>query len=366
MNTIGVICEYNPFHNGHLYHLKRIKEMYPDSLIVLVMTNYFTERGELSILSKKEKTEIALNHGIDLVVELPFKYACSSADTFAEGSIKILKELQVEYLVFGSESNDVNNLIKLANIQLKDKNYSTLVKSYLKEGINYPTAMSKALKDIADNTVDSPNDLLGLSYVKEIIRQKAKITPITIERSNDYHKSSTNIRNNLTNTSIKEYVPNDVYIILKDKTKIDYFDYLKYIIISSKDLSKYLDVDEGIENRLIKYIGNAKNLEEYIELIKTKRYTYNRLNRMFIHILTKFTKEDNNTKLEYIRVLGFNKAGRNYLNKIKKDIKVPVITNIKEKDLSLLSTDIKVEKIYNIITNSDINSYKDPVIFIDK
>ena len=366
MNTIGIICEYNPFHNGHLYHIEKIKELFPDSLIVLVMTNYFTERGSISILNKKEKTTIALNHNIDLVVELPFKYGVSSADIFALGSIKILKELKVDYLVFGSESNDIEKLKELANIQLNNKEYPTLVKKYLDKGINYPTALSNALKELTNTTINEPNDLLGLSYVKEIIKQKANITPISIERSNDYHKSSTEIRNNINNDSIKKYVPDDVYEVLKEKKEVNYFNYLKYKIISDKDLSKYLDVDEGIGNRLIKYINESNNLDDYIKLIKTRRYTYNKINRMFIHILTSYIKEEHNTKLEYIRVLGFNKNGRNYLNKIKKDIKVPIITNVKKKDELLLSTDIKVEKIYNLITNNDLNSYKDPVIFIDK
>ena len=366
MNTIGIICEYNPFHNGHLYHLEKIKELFPDSLIILVMSNNFTERGNVSILNKLEKTTIALNHNIDLVVELPFKFACSSADTFALGSIKILKELKVDYLVFGSESNNIDKLKELANIQINNKEYSYLVKKYLDEGINYPTALSKALKELSNITINEPNDLLGLPYVKEIIKQKANITPITIKRSNDYHKSSTDIRNNLNSDSIKEYVPDDVYKILKDKKEIDYFNYLKYKIISDKDLSKYLDVDEGIENRLIKNINGINNLEDYIKLIKTKRYTYNKINRMFIHILTSYTKKDNNTNLDYIRILGFNKLGRSYLNTIKKEINVPIITNIKKKDELLLSTDIKVEKIYNLITNNNLNSYKDPIIYKEK
>ncbi|MBR4262871.1 MAG: nucleotidyltransferase [Bacilli bacterium] len=366
MKTIGIICEYNPFHNGHIYHINKIKELFPDSLIVLVVTNNFTERGSISVLNKKEKTEIALNHNIDLVVELPFKFACSSADTFAEGSIKILKELKVDYLVFGSESNNIDKLINLANIQLKSKEYSSLVKSYLKEGINYPTALSKALKEITNTTVEEPNDLLGLSYVKEIIKQKTNINAITIKRSNDYHKSSTDIRNSLNKNSIKEFVPDDVYKVLKNKKDIDYFKYIKYKILTDKDLSIYLDVDEGIENRLLKYINECNNLDDFIKHIKTKRYTYNKINRMLIHILTSYTKIDNNTNLDYIRILGFNKLGKEYLNKIKKDINVPVITNIKKKDEVLLNTDIKVEKIYSLITNNDLNSYKDPVIYLDK
>ena len=163
--NIGIICEYNPFHYGHLYHVNKIKEMYPDSNIILVMSGWITERGDLSLIDKFKKSEIALSYGVNLVVELPFKYI-QSADYFAKGAISILNKLNCDVIVFGSESNNVDNLINLANIQLNNKKYDKLVKDYLKEGINYPTAMSKALKTISGNTVDTPNDILGLSYVK--------------------------------------------------------------------------------------------------------------------------------------------------------------------------------------------------------
>ena len=148
MKKIGIICEYNPFHNGHLYHLEKIKEMYPDSLIVLVMSSSFTQRGEISILNKWEKTEIALNYKVDLVIELPFVFASQSADIFSYGAIKILKELNVDTIIFGSESNDPKKLTSIAKIQLENKEYDKLVKDYLDKGENYPTAMSHALNDI--------------------------------------------------------------------------------------------------------------------------------------------------------------------------------------------------------------------------
>ena len=169
MKKIGIICEYNPFHNGHIYHLKKIKEMYNDSLIILVMSSSFTERGELSILNKWEKTEIALNYGVDLVIELPFEFASQSADIFARGAVTLLKELQVDTIVFGSESNNIDSLKELAKIQLKNKKYDKLVKKYMDDGINYPTAMNKALNDLGGKSINHPNDLLGLSYIKEII-----------------------------------------------------------------------------------------------------------------------------------------------------------------------------------------------------
>ena len=207
MKAVGIICEYNPFHNGHLYHINKIKELYPGYKIILVMSGNFTQRGIISVLNKWDKTEIALNYGVDLVIELPFVFATQSADIFAKGSIQILKELQVEYLVFGSESDSINHLIELAHIQLENPNYQEKVVTYLKDGINYPTALSKALYNISGKTTTTPNDLLGLSYIKEIIKQKTNITPITIQRTNDFH--STDINENIASaTAIRERINN--------------------------------------------------------------------------------------------------------------------------------------------------------------
>lgn len=334
--TIGIICEYNPFHNGHIYHLDKIKKMYPNSTIVSVLSSNFTQRGELSIINKWDKTKISLNYGIDLVIELPFKYASQSADIFAKGAINILKHLKVDKLVFGSESNDIETLTSLANIQLNNQKYDKLVKQYLDKGYNYPTAMNKSLNKLSNKNVDSPNDLLGLSYIKEIIKQKANITPISIKRTNDYHSqklqqigSATSLRLAIQNNqSIDDYLPKDIPKYINRQLFLDnYFDLIKYKIISSKNLTIYQGVDEGLENRLKKYILTSYTLEEYIKKIKTKRYTYNRIKRLLTHILVNYTKQDNNKEYNYIRVLGFNNKGKKHLNKIKKELTIPLITN---------------------------------------
>ena len=368
--TIGIICEYNPFHNGHLYHLEKIKEKYPSSTIVLVLSGNFTQRGEISIINKWDKTKLALNYGVDLVVELPFIYATQGADIFAKGSINILKELKVDILIFGSESNDIDTLYNLANAQINNKEYEKLVKTYLDKGENYPTAMSKALKSITSITIDKPNDLLGLSYIKEIIKQKAPIKVETIKRTNDFHNkeltnsitSATSIREGLKNyNDISKFVPKETNKYINNNYNMyinNYFKYLKYKIISeTKDISKYQTVDEGIENRILKYINKSNTLDELIEFRKTKRYTYNKLSRMFTHILTSLTKEEaKNIKLEYIRLLGFNNKGKSHLNKIKKDISIPLITKQEKKYNELLKLDNKIDNIYNLITESNSNN----------
>ena len=366
--NIGIICEYNPFHYGHLYHLNKIKEMYPVSNIILVMSGWITERGDLSLIDKFKKADIALYYGVDLVVELPFKYI-QSADFFAKGSIDILNKLGCDTIIFGSESNEIEKLKYLASIQINNKDYDNLVKKFMDEGINYPTALSKALKTITGKTIDTPNDLLGLSYVREIIKNNYNINPITIKRNNNYNSkeiegkitSATSIRELLKKKKrVKKYVPKYSYKYLDSVIFIeDYFDYLKYKIISSDDLTVYQGIDNDISNRIYKYIDISNSLDELLMNIKTKRYTYNRLKRCLTYILFSITKEEfNDLNLEYIRVLGFNKKGSNILNKIKKDIDIPILTNY---DNKYLNKDLHINKIISL--NKKI---KDKKAFIEK
>ena len=362
MKVIGIIAEYNPFHLGHLYQINKIKEMYPNSIIIAIISTNFTERGEISILSKWDKTKICLEYGIDLVVELPTLYATQAADIFAYAAINILNGLHIDTLVFGTESDNINDLIKLANIQLNDKKYDELVKKYLDTGINYPTAQSKALKDITNINIDKPNDLLALSYIKEIIKNNYNITPISIKRTNDYHSKI--VESNIVNASlirkmivenkdISKYVPNlTLKYINKDISIDNAYKYLLYMIINNKEhLNEYLSVDEGIENRLTKQISNSNTWEELVMNIKTKRYTYNKINRMLIHLLLGI-KKTNNIKDIYIRILGFNTKGRNYLNKIKKNITVPIFTSYKPNKVNSLDIEYKSTYIYSLITNN--------------
>ena len=363
MKKIGIICEYNPFHNGHIYHINKIKEMFPDSTIVAIMSGNFTQRGHISLLNKTEKTNIILKYGIDLVVELPFVFATQSADIFAKAAISILEELKVDYLIFGSESNNVDELISLAKLQTNNIDYNKMVKKYLDEGINYPTAMSKALNDLGGNNINTPNDLLGLSYIKAIIEQNANIIPLTIQRTNDFHSnildskiaSATAIREALNkNIDTKNFVPEEVEKLLNTKRKHDYFHLLKYkILTEGKNINKYLTVDEGIENRILKYINQVDSTEELIEKIKTKRYTYNKISRMLLHILCSLTKEEiaQNKNIKFIRILGFNKSGQKLLNTTKKDTTVPLIVNPKYHK-KLLEFDNKIDNIYKLITET--------------
>lgn len=363
MASIGIIAEYNPFHNGHLYHLKKIKEMFPNDTIILVLSGNFTQRGEPSIIDKWKKTEIAIKAGIDLVVELPFIFATQSADIFAYGAITILENLKVDKLVFGSEIDDIDLLTTIAKAQVDNPLFDQLVKTYMKMGENYPTAISKTVYDLTEKKVDTPNDLLGVSYIKTIIKNNYKIKPIAIKRTTDYHKeelkeitSATTIRNYLENKKeVAIAIPDFEMPYLKEENlhfKKDYFSLLKYKIITSKDLSIYQTVNEGIDNLLKKEIITCKTYDELIEKVKSKRYTYNKLNRMLLHILVGLTKEEakNLKEIKYIRILGFNNLGQTYLNKIKKDIEIPVLSKF-ERENPMLNLELRSTIIYSLPKN---------------
>lgn len=360
MHKIGIICEYNPFHNGHLYQIKKIKETYKDSLIIVCLSSCFMQRGEASILNKWDKTRLAIESGVDLVLELPFAFATQYQDIFAKGALTILNHLKIDTLVFGSECNDIELLKNLASIQLKDDGYNHLVKRYLDLGLNYPTSLSKSLFDITGVKLDKPNDLLALAYIKEIIKNNYDIEPFSIRRTSDYHNSNldsdivsaSTIRKLLKDgVNVNNYLPYNIYDYLSEIDEDKYFALLKYQIINNVDcLDKFQTVDEGIENRIIKYINMVNSKEELILKVKSKRYTYNKINRMFTHILTNFTKEDaKDLEIEYLRVLGFNTRGKNYLNKIKKDIGIPIINKYIPNMYKCLDIEFRVSLIYSLI-----------------
>ena len=360
MHKIGIICEYNPFHNGHLYQIKKIKETYKDSLIIVCLSSCFMQRGEASILNKWDKTRLAIESGVDLVLELPFAFATQYQDIFAKGALTILNHLKIDTLVFGSECDDVELLKNLASVQLKDDGYNYLVKRYLDLGLNYPTSLSKSLFDITGVKLDKPNDLLALAYVKEIIKNNYDIEPFSIRRTSDYHNSNldsdivsaSTIRKLLKDgVNVNNYLPYNIYDYLSEIDEDKYFALLKYQIINNIDcLDKFQTVDEGIENRIIKYINMVNSKEELILKVKSKRYTYNKINRMFTHILTNFTKEDaKDLEIEYLRVLGFNTRGKNYLNKIKKDIDIPIINKYIPNMYKCLDIEFRVSLIYSLI-----------------
>ena len=378
MEIIGIVAEYNPFHNGHLYQIQKIKEKYPDSILVAVVSSTFTQRGTVSILNKWTKSKIALDNHIDIVIELPFVYATQSSDIFAKGAVALLNKLKVTRIIFGTERDNLNELSLSADIQLNNKEYHKLVKLYLSKGLNYPTATNKALEDLTGQVVTTPNDLLALSYIKEIKSNNYQIKYENIKRTSSYH--GTEINNNITSASNirKLYQENkDIDNLIpyskEQLYKVDmnkFLPLLKYQIFLNQDnLNKYQTVDEGIEGRIIKYITKSSTYEELINNIKTKRYTYNKISRMLLHILTSFTKEEaQNINIDYIRLLGFSPNGKHYLNKIKKELDIPLITGYKKNISKVLDIELRTTKIYTLIIGNELllEEYRNKPIIVQK
>ncbi len=361
MEAVGIVCEYNPLHKGHIHHIEETKKMFPGRTLILVLNGYFLERGEISILSKENKTKLALIYGVDLVVELPFIFGTQSADIFAEASIKILNYLGCKYIVFGSESNDIKTLEEVAKKQ-STLEYNDKVKALLDTGVNYPTALAKALE--IDKDIFNPNDLLGISYIKAIHKTNSDITPISIKRTSNYHDlddnaeiiSASNIRNKIKEgQDISLYVPRKTANLIENITLSELFPFIKYKIITDNDLSKYLTVDEGIENRLKEKINIANNVEEFILSIKTKRYTYNKISRMLIHILVGIPKDINKlAKLEYIKILGFNKKGQEYLHELDDtEVGFVPLPNTLTYKYELIAA-----QVYSLVSKNNVISYE--------
>lgn len=370
MKTAGIIVEYNPLHNGHLHHIKETRRKSGCDCLIAVMSGNFTQRGEPAMIDKFTRTKMALLNEVDLVIELPFLLTIQSANIFAFASVSLLNYLGVDELYFGSESGDVKELYKLSEI-LNSKEYNKLIKSFLKEGNSYPTSSALAVKKLSNSKLyDKPNNILGIHYINAINKLNSKIKIKTIERiKTNYHdeftvgtkiQSASAIRKLLkVKKNINEFVPQSVNELLKGRQIIDiemFYNYLKYKIVSSsnKDIGDIFGISEGLENR-IKSIKEFTSIQDLIEKVITRRYTNSKLKRSFMHILCQTKKETlENIDVPYIRILGMNDTGKEYLNLIKKDVNVPIISKVTENIHPYLDTELKISMIYSLVSDRDI------------
>ena len=338
-NVIGLIVEYNPFHNGHLHHIQEIDRLFEDNIKIAVMSGDYVQRGEPSLINKFEKTKIALSQGVDIVIELPAFYSTQSAEIFAKGSINLLNKLSCSYIVFGSESNDLEKLKRIATISMT-KEFELSLREFLAEGFSYPTAFSKAL---FDEKLGS-NDILALEYLKAIKAINPKIEAYCIKREKtgyyddekDNFASATHIRKILLDynkkkedklNKIKNLVPEFSYKILEENFGVfsclsDFYDLIKYNIIKNhSNLKNIQDLEVGLENRLYKYSLENLKFEDFFNKVLTKRITISRLQRILLHSLFGLTEtitERVKNKVSFVKILGFSTKGQEYLNYLKK------------------------------------------------
>lgn len=388
MKVLGLVVEYNPFHNGHLYHLQKSKETVQADLTAAVMSGPFLQRGEPALVSKWERTKMALRGGVDLVAELPYAFAVQKAETFASGAVSILDALGCTDLCFGSEEGDIEPFLYTEHlINQKREQYEAQIHSSMQTGSSYPQALSLAFKLISENgapaaDLSQPNNILGYHYIKAIHDQHAAITPATIKRiSAGYHEenlpegsiaSATGIRKFLFQSgnrdTIKPYVPQSTFALLDSaadplKNWENFFHLLKYTLLTmeKEELGAIYEIEEGIENRILSIIQEAASFHDFMEKLKTKRYTWTRLQRMCVHILTRSTKKSMlafEGKSRYVRILGMSQKGQQYLNQYKKKMKLPLISKVSSFDDPMLSLDLKAGRVYNMIYPEPVRSMK--------
>lgn len=392
MNITGLITEYNPFHLGHKYHLENSINDSKSTGTIAIMSGNFIQRGFPALIDKWNRAEIAVKNGVDLVIELPLIYATSSAENFSSGAIKILNSLGiVNNIYFGSENGNIHDLKLIAEALVnEDNNFKNILKEELNRGLPFHKAREIALHNSLPNLeekniLDNSNNILGIEYLKALLKLDSNITPMTIKRvGSNYNEesisssfpSATAIRKALSSNesldSIKNSLPNATYDTLNSLLENNYkfifnndiFPYLKYKIITQGHKLKNLhEVKEGLDNKIIKEITTSNNLDELIMKVKSKRYTYTRISRIllsfFIGLENYNIKDLLNTTPSYIRPLAFNENGRNILKEIKKAGNVDIINKVpKSIEDPILALDILGTKAYSIL-NPSISPYED-------
>lgn len=401
MNIVGIITEHNPFHNGHLYHVQQARKLCNAEYVVSVMSGHFLQRGEPALFNKWARAKMAVLGGVDLVVELPTAFSVRSASAFAWGSVALLNMMGiVTHLCFGSEAGSVDQLWPAARIIYREPaEFKSLLASSLDKGVSYPTARAFAVKqylesrgaeEIPGHIYASPNNILGIEYLKALLTLGSRIQPVAIKRfSSGYHDthiveanpiaSATSIRDELLSSGmltekIRAVVPASTFsimeheifsgrgpVFIKDYTKI-----LFYLLrnLTEQQLASMLDVNEGLENRIIEAAKFSSSVRDLVDWVKTKRYTWTRIQRIMAHILLDYNKETaaifDETGPLYIRVLGMSAKGRTLIKKIKKNSDVPVITRTAPylsqpgETSDMLRFDMKATDIYTLLYPSGL------------
>ncbi|MBQ8803608.1 MAG: nucleotidyltransferase [Tyzzerella sp.] len=396
MKIVGLIAEYNPFHNGHQYHIEKAKEITGADHIIVVMSGDFVQRGTPAIMPKHLRTEMTLKAGAALVVEMPVCYATGSAEYFAYGAVSLLDKLGcVDAICFGSECGDIHKLEHLARIMVEEpKEYKTFLLSNLRNGSSYPLARQNALKeylksDTLDEIIGEPNNILGIEYIKALYKLKSKMIPYTITRiSSNYHdtelqqvySSASAIRKEISKNAwrhLGNQIPeNSIGLFEKHYQKRypvvtnDFSLLLKYKLLNETKTSllEYADVSEELANRIMNQLNQYIDFEQFCNLLKTKEVTYTRISRALLHILLNIKKTDYE-EISYAHILGFRKDSTSVLTQIKETSSIPLISKLTNVDCPMLGQDIYASNLYeSVITDKFktpfINEYEHSIVLI--
>lgn len=405
MRVAGIVAEYNPFHNGHLYQVQKTRELYEAEYIVAVMSGHFLQRGEPALFNKWARAKMAVKGGVDMVVELPAAFSVRSANYFAYGAVATLDAMGVvTHLSFGSEAGDIEALWPAARLLNKETEpFKARLKQYLDEGLSYPSARARALEEtlpdaagsctsdglneakVASPLLSSPNNILGIEYMRVLLALKSAIQPVTVKRiAAGYHDritendaniaSATGIRdalrsNDILSDKIKSVIPSttaetmtEEMNALRGPVYLEHCRQLLFYILrtaTKEQLARVCDISEGFENRLLQLAATTGSVEDLLKELKTKRFTWTRIQRILSYILLDFTQEKahyfDSLGPQYIRVLGLSSKGRELLKTVKKKASLPVITRTAPllkaggQAAELLHFDVKATDIYNLL-----------------
>lgn len=379
MKAVGVIVEYNPFHNGHHYHIEQAKKQTNADITIAVMSGHFLQRGEPALVGKWHRTKMALQSGVDLVIELPYVFSTAQATHFARGAIQLLAAIGCDCFAFGSEQGTIEPFLNTASL-IEDYrgDYNHLIKQYVSTGVSYPKSLHAAYEQLKQKRnqpfidLSMPNNILGFHYIEASKQLQLSIQPVTIQRiqagfhddidSNLTIASATGIRKELFDSqsidNIRKYVPHPTFIQLHDWLNHyrafvhweSFWPLLRYAILryTPEELTKYADVSEGIEFALIKHAKTSESFTQFMTQIKSKRYTWTRLQRILTHIFTGITKHQLHqfTEPTYLRLLGMTTKGQSYLSMNKKHFTLPLISRVASVKNPMLALDIHASELY--------------------
>lgn len=429
MKIVGLIAEYNPFHNGHLYHIKKALEITGADAALVVMSGNYVQRGTPAIMPKHLRAKVALESGVAAVIELPVCYATGSAEYFASGAVSLLDNLGcVDALCFGSECGDYTLLERIAKILIEEpEDYTFYLKEALRKGLSFPRARQQALSfyledESIDLVLNEPNNILGIEYIKALYTRNSSIEGYTIKRKlsgyhddelNDRLSSASAIRKLLAQagssihlrsdsiydepplsdvlTRLEDQVPHSCIQLLRDTHLIRYPIYandfsllLKYRLLTEDfhSLMKYLDLTEDLTNRIRNHADDFITFEQFCDLIKSRDLTYTRISRSLLHILLEVKTSDlveyeANGGCQYAHILGFRKDQSALLTKLKQTAKIPLLTKLTQTDeltdigVRMLETDIQAANLYESVITDKFkipfyNEYRHQIVRIEE
>lgn len=378
MKAVGLITEYNPFHNGHIYHLQKARQVTGADVVVVVMSGNFTQRGEPTILDKWQRTRAALQNGADLVIELPTFMAVQPAHRFAAGAVQLLEALGASALVFGAEHPqwDFDQLVA-AEAQFVNAGFE-------RYNATFATQFNQELQQATGHMLTEPNDILAFAYHKAIFDQGVAIQPIAIARQgSQYHDqsitgriaSASAIRQAVkTGEPINEVVPDQTRADLGQLQRVPDWSTLypllcNYLIQAPiSELQAIYQMTEGLEHRMKRTAQESLTFDQFIKRLKTKRYTYSHLLRVCFYTVMQMqgTEVRSNLASPYLRILGFTAQGRQYLHEIKKHVSMPLVTKCGQAERDwLLNLDYRAGKLYQLFTPQEQDLKRAPVMVSD-